>query len=125
MLYSLGSGLESALPGDCCVQLGSSNPQGTWGVVSPRLPTGDGEAISRSAPLEGWSSSFAYLQVLRIRLLRARCAPTPPATGEGEHLSPLLSPLGGLTWGLGQSPSIRAVSLLRLCLSILVGGRLS
>jgi len=71
----------------------------------PRSPTGDGEAMSRSAPLQGWSFSIPLQNVLWEVV-----APPGPlhlhrtsATGDGEHLS-LPEPVGWSHLGSGAKP---------------------
>jgi len=71
----------------------------------PGLPTGDGEAISHSAPLEPWSCSFSHRESLQN--LVADCyalhVDQTPAAGDGELLSPS-EPVGRPHSGSGAAP---------------------
>jgi len=73
--------------------------------MTPRSPTGDGEAMSRSAPLQGWSFSVAHHDVLQELLapLRTFRVDQTTETGDGEHLSPP-EPVGGHHLGSGAKP---------------------
>jgi len=71
----------------------------------PGSPAGDGEATSHSAPLEPWSFSFSHHKSLQN--LVADCyalhVDQPPATGDGELLSPS-EPVGRPHSGSGAAP---------------------
>jgi len=76
--------------------------------MTPRLPTGDGEAMSRSAPLQGWSFFISHHDVLQELIVSSptlRVGQTA-ATGDGEHLSPP-EPVGGPHLGSGAKPQFR------------------
>jgi len=65
--------------------------------MTPRSPTGDGEAMSRSAPLQSWSFSVAYHTACTLHVDQ------PTGTGDGEHLNPP-EPVGGPHLGSGAKP---------------------
>lgn len=73
--------------------------------MTPRSPTGDGEAMSRSAPLQGWSFSIAHhsaLQELTAHSNTLKMRQTT-GTGDGEHQS-LPEPVGCHHLGSGAKP---------------------
>jgi len=73
--------------------------------MTPRSPTGDGEAMSRSAPLQGWSFSVAPHNALQelTASLRTLQVDQTTETGDGEHLR-LPEPVGGPHLGSGAKP---------------------
>jgi len=73
--------------------------------MTPRSPTGDGEAMSRSAPLQSWSFFIAHHNALEGLIAHSRTLQVDitTETGEGEHLSPP-EPVGGPHLGSGAKP---------------------
>jgi len=75
--------------------------------MTPRLPTGDGEVMSRSAPLEGWSFFIARDNALQELITPSTLhVDQTTGTGDGEHLSPP-EPVGGPHLGSGAKPQFR------------------
>jgi len=76
--------------------------------MTPRSPTGDGEAMSRSAPLQGWSYFVAGHNAFQARFTAsfALHVDRTSAIGDEEHLSPP-EPVGGHHLGSGAKPQFR------------------
>jgi len=76
--------------------------------MTPRSPTGDGEAMSRSAPLQGWSFFITHHNALQelVAPFRTSRVDQTTGTGDGEHLSPP-EPVGGPHLGSGAKPQFR------------------
>jgi len=100
----LGGSEESTL-GVLGFKASSSNSGGTRGVMIPRSPTGDGEAMSRSAPLQGWSFSVSYHNALQefTAPLCTLHGDRTTRTGDGEHQS-FPEPVGSFHLGSGAKP---------------------